>query len=330
MYRDFYRMSGQEKSGLFLLSCIRKKLQAAGFAGAFVCRKYYLTNGKGGIMQITGSIKEVRECIGAWRKQGLSVGLVPTMGFLHEGHESLILRAVEENDRVVVSDFVNPIQFGVNEDLSTYPRDIEKDKRLCEKAGADLIFHPQPDEMYASDFSTYVEAKEVSAGLCGKSRPTHFRGVCTVVCKLFHIVTPDRAYFGQKDAQQLAVIRRMVRDLNMNIEIVGCPIIREEDGLAKSSRNTYLSEEERKAALVLSKAIFHGEARMKQGERDAGIILDEMKEMIEAEPMAKIDYVEMVDADSIETIEKAEGRVLVAMAVFIGTTRLIDNFIMEV
>ncbi len=281
-------------------------------------------------MEITGSIEEVRKYVSEWRKQGVSVGLVPTMGYLHEGHESLIVKAVAENDRVVVSDFVNPIQFGVNEDLSTYPRDIDKDKALCENAGADLIFHPEPCEMYAPDFSTYVEAQGVSAGLCGKSRPTHFRGVCTVVCKLFNIVTPDRAYFGQKDAQQLAVIRRMVRDLNMNIEIVGCPIIREEDGLAKSSRNTYLNEEERKAALVLSKAIFHGESRMKQGEKDAGVILGEMKALIEAEPLAKIDYVEMVDADSIETIEKAEGRVLVAMAVYIGTTRLIDNFIMEV
>lgn len=281
-------------------------------------------------MEITGSIEEVRKRVSEWRQQGLSVGLVPTMGYLHEGHESLIVKAVAENDRVVVSDFVNPIQFGANEDLSTYPRDIEKDKALCENAGADLIFHPESCEMYAPDFSTYVESQGVSAGLCGKSRPTHFRGVCTVVCKLFNIVTPDRAYFGQKDAQQLAVIRRMVRDLNMHIEIIGCPIIREEDGLAKSSRNTYLDEEERKAALVLSKAIFHGESRMKQGEKDAGVILREMTELIEAEPLAKIDYVEMVDADSIETIEKAEGRVLVAMAVYIGTTRLIDNFIMEV
>lgn len=281
-------------------------------------------------MEITGSIAEVRNTVREWRRQGLSVGLVPTMGFLHEGHESLIVKAAEENDRVVVSDFVNPIQFGVNEDLSTYPRDIEKDKKLCEKAGADLIFHPQPEEMYAEDFSTYVETQKASAGLCGKSRPAHFRGVCTVVCKLFHIVTPDRAYFGQKDAQQMAVIRRMVRDLNMDIEIVGCPIIREADGLAKSSRNTYLNAEERRAALVLSRAIFHGEEKIKQGERKAEIIVREMKEMIEAEPLARIDYVEMVDADSIEPMERAEGRVLVAMAVYIGTTRLIDNFIVEI
>ena len=183
--------------------------------------------------------------------------------------------------------------------------------------------------MYAPDFSTYVEMQEVSEGLCGKTRPTHFRGVCTVVCKLFHIVMPDRAYFGQKDAQQLAVIRRMVRDLDMDIQIVGCPIIREPDGLAKSSRNTYLNEEERKAALVLSKAVFHGQDMMEKGERDAGTILSSMKKLIEAEPLAKIDYVEMVDADTIAPLAKAQGRVLTAMAVYIGSTRLIDNFIME-
>ncbi len=281
-------------------------------------------------MEITGKIDEVRRKVKEWRKQGLSVGLVPTMGFLHEGHKSLIVRAAAENDRVVVSDFVNPIQFGVNEDLATYPRDIEADKKLCEEAGAALIFHPEVEEMYAPDFSTYVEMQKVSEGLCGKTRPTHFRGVCTVVCKLFHIVMPDRAYFGQKDAQQLAVIRRMVRDLNMDIQIVACPIVREEDGLAKSSRNTYLNEEERKAALVLSKAVFLGEEMMQDGERDAETILKAMRQMIEAEPLAKMDYVEMVDADTIEPLVRAEGRVLTAMAVYIGTTRLIDNFIMEV
>ncbi|MDE7332289.1 MAG: pantoate--beta-alanine ligase [Lachnospiraceae bacterium] len=281
-------------------------------------------------MEITGLIDEVRKQVKEWRRQGLTVGLVPTMGYLHEGHKSLIDRAVAENDRVVVSDFVNPIQFGVNEDLDAYPRDIEADKRLCRQAGADLIFHPEPEEMYAPDFSTYVEMQKVSEGLCGKTRPTHFKGVCTVVCKLFHIVMPDRAYFGQKDAQQLAVIRRMVRDLDMDIQIVGCPIIREADGLAKSSRNTYLNEEERRAALVLSRAVFHGEEMMKNGERDADTILSQMRKIIEAEPLARIDYVEMTDADSIKPLARAQGRVLTAMAVYIGTTRLIDNFIMEV
>ena len=280
-------------------------------------------------MEITGAIEEVRRQVKEWRKQGLSVGLVPTMGYLHEGHKSLIVKAAAENDKVVVSDFVNPIQFGVNEDLDAYPRDIEADKKVCEEAAADLIFHPEVTEMYAPDFSTYVEMSKVSEGLCGKTRPTHFRGVCTVVSKLFHIVMPDRAYFGQKDAQQLAVIRRMVRDLNMDIQIVDCPIVREADGLAKSSRNTYLNEAERRAALVLSKAVFHGEDLMKKGERDAETILTAMREIIEKEPMAKIDYVEMVDADTIEPLAKAEGRVLTAMAVYIGKTRLIDNFIAE-
>ncbi len=295
----------------------------------FLCLKPNKKPTERSIMKITGSIREVRELVKEWKRQGLSVGLVPTMGYLHEGHKSLIDRAVAENDRVVVSDFVNPIQFGANEDLADYPRDIEADKRLCEAAGADLIFHPAPEEMYAPDFSTYVEMQQVSERLCGKSRPTHFRGVCTVVCKLFHIVNPDQAYFGQKDAQQLAVIRRMVRDLDLDIRIVGCPIVREADGLAKSSRNTYLNEEERKAALVLSKAIFHGEALAKGGERRPDVIADEMAKIIKAEPMARIDYVELVDADTICPLQKMQGRVLAAIAVFIGKTRLIDNFILE-
>ena len=223
-------------------------------------------------MQIAYTVKEVREQVKAWRKEGLSVGLVPTMGYLHEGHASLIKKAVEDNDRVVTSIFVNPTQFAPTEDLEAYPRDMEKDSKLCETLGVDLIFHPEPEEMYAPDFCTWVDMDVLSKTLCGKSRPIHFRGVCTVVSKLFHIVTPDRAYFGQKDAQQLAIIRRMVRDLNMDIEIVGCPIVREEDGLAKSSRNTYLNEEERKAALILSQSIFLGQKMVQEGETDAAKI----------------------------------------------------------
>ena len=203
-------------------------------------------------MQVTKTVKETREIVKAWKKEGLTVGLVPTMGFLHEGHASLIKRAREENDRVVVSVFVNPTQFGPNEDLEAYPRDFERDSTLCESIGADLIFHPEPEDMYDSPCA-YVSIEKLSDNLCGKTRPIHFRGVCTVVSKLFNIVSPDRAYFGQKDAQQLAIIKKMVKDLNFDIEIVGCPIIREEDGLAKSSRNTYLNTEERKAALCLSK-----------------------------------------------------------------------------
>lgn len=280
-------------------------------------------------MILARTVKEVKDQVREWKKQGFSVGLVPTMGYLHEGHQSLVKRAVAENDKVVVSVFVNPIQFAPNEDLETYPRDLEADCALCESTGAAMVFHPEPSEMYGDDFTTFVDMTGVTKELCGKSRPTHFRGVCTVVNKLFNIVTPDKAYFGQKDAQQLAVIRRMVRNLNMNLEVVGCPIIREADGLAKSSRNTYLSAEERKAALVLSKAIFLGEKMIKDGERDGDKVLSAMTELIESEPLAKIDYVEMVKWDSIEIHHQIDGPVLTAIAVYIGKTRLIDNFITE-
>ena len=280
-------------------------------------------------MKIVKTVVEVRGIVKAWKKEGLSVGLVPTMGFLHEGHQSLIERAVKENDRVVVSDFVNPTQFGPGEDLESYPRDINRDAALCERAGAALIFNPEPAEMYAGDACTFVDMKGLTGELCGKSRPIHFSGVCTVVSKLFNIVAPDKAYFGQKDAQQLAVIRRMVRDLNFDIEIVGCPIVREADGLAKSSRNTYLNDEERKAALVLSQAVKLGQEMAEAGERSAAAIVSAMKAHIEKEPLAKIDYVEAVDAVSIEPISEMKPPVLVAMAVFIGRTRLIDNFFYE-
>lgn len=280
-------------------------------------------------MKIVKTIDEVRQIVGQWKKEGLTVGLVPTMGFLHEGHKSLIDKAVSQNDRVVVSDFVNPTQFGEGEDLDAYPRDIERDAALCEEAGASLIFNPEPSEMYFDDCTTYVNIESLSDELCGKSRPIHFKGVCTVVSKLFNIVKPDRAYFGQKDAQQLAIIKRMVRDLNFDIEIVGCPIVREADGLAKSSRNTYLSEEERKAALILSKAVFLGQELAENGETDAEKIVNKMIELIRSEPMAKIDYIQAVDAISVKPVKTIEGSVLVAMAVYIGKTRLIDNFIVE-
>lgn len=280
-------------------------------------------------MNIVKTIEEVREQIRAWRKEGLTVGLVPTMGYLHEGHQSLIARSVAENDRTVVSDFVNPIQFGPTEDLATYPRDLAHDAALCEKTGADLLFNPEPEEMYAPDFCTYVDMDHLTKGLCGASRPIHFRGVCTVVSKLFHIVQPDRAYFGQKDAQQLAVIRRMVRDLNMPLEIIGCPIIREEDGLAKSSRNTYLSAEERQAALCLSRGLNQGKAAIEAGETDAAKVKAIITAEIEAEPLSRIDYVEIVDWNNLEPVASTEGSILTAIAVYIGKTRLIDNFIIE-
>ncbi len=280
-------------------------------------------------MKISGNIKEVRDIVKEWKQQGLSIGLVPTMGYLHEGHLSLMERAIKENDRVVVSIFVNPMQFGPTEDLASYPRDLDRDAALCEKIGVSMIFHPEPSEMYADDFCSYVDMSGLTEELCGKSRPVHFRGVQTVVSKLFHIVPANRAYFGQKDAQQLAIIRRMVRDLNFDIEIIGCPIIREEDGLAKSSRNTYLNTEERNAALILNKSLTNAKNLIASGERSAKQIKDCIQETIMAEPLAKADYIEVVNFDTIKPLEKLNGNVLVAIAVFIGKTRLIDNFILE-
>ena len=278
-------------------------------------------------MKIVKTIDEVRRQVKEWKSQGLSVGLVPTMGYLHEGHASLIDASHRDNDRTVVSDFVNPMQFGPTEDLESYPRDIERDAALVEEHGGDIIFNPEPSEMYHEGFSSFVDMDVLTKELCGLSRPVHFRGVCTVVSKLFNIVQPDKAYFGKKDAQQLAVIKHMVDDLNMDIEIIGCPIVREEDGLAKSSRNTYLNDKERKAALVLSQAINIGMDMVRNGETECSKITDAMKEHINAEPLAKIDYVEAVDFDTIEPIETINDNTLVAIAVYIGKTRLIDNII---
>ncbi len=279
---------------------------------------------------VTRTPAEVKEVIKDWKKQGYSIGLVPTMGYLHEGHGSLIKRAVEENDKVMVSVFVNPIQFGPNEDLETYPRDFDADLKMIESLGADMVFHPEPSDMYASDFSTTISVAGVSENLCGARRPGHFNGVCTVVTKLFNLSEADRAYFGQKDAQQLAVVRRMVRDLNANIEIIGCPIIREDDGLAKSSRNTYLSSEERKAATVLNKALCAGKQMVEEGEKSALTVKTRIEDIISKEPLAKIDYVEITDWNSIEPVDIIDGSILCAIAVYMGNTRLIDNFIYEV
>lgn len=280
-------------------------------------------------MKIVKTIDEIRNQVKIWRKEGLTVGFVPTMGYLHEGHASLIKKSASQNDKTVVSVFVNPMQFGANEDLDSYPRDIEHDSEVVEQSGGDIIFNPEPDEMYKSGFSSFVDMTVLTQELCGLSRPVHFRGVCTVVNKLFNIVKPDRAYFGQKDAQQLAVIKHMVSDLNIDIEIIGCPIIREENGLAKSSRNTYLSESEKQAALILSRTIFMGMDMVRNGEKDCRKILDSMKKNIESEPLAKIDYVKIVDMDTMQQIEKLDRPALCAMAVYIGKTRLIDNFFTE-
>lgn len=280
-------------------------------------------------MDICYTIKDVRERVNAWKREGLTVGFVPTMGYLHEGHKSLMEAARANNDKVVVSVFVNPMQFGPNEDLESYPRDFENDSALCESVGVDLIFRPEPEEMYADGFCSYVDMNGLTTELCGKSRPIHFRGVQTVVLKFFNIVKPDRAYFGQKDAQQLAVIKRMVKDLNVDTEIVGCPIVREADGLAKSSRNTYLNPDERKAALILSRSLKLGRELIENGETDSKAVIKAITDSINTEPLAKIDYVDVVDFDTITPVDKIGKSVLVAIAVYIGKTRLIDNFIIE-
>lgn len=285
-----------------------------------------MTTENGNGFAVVHTIAEVREQVKAWKAQGLTVGLVPTMGFLHEGHKSLIERAVADNDRVVVSDFVNPVQFGPNEDLEAYPRDLDRDSKLVSGAGANLLFNPSPEEMYYPNRTTAITMATITEELCGKSRPVHFGGVCTVVAKLFNIVTPNRAYFGQKDAQQLLVIKRMVRDLNFDIEIIGCPIIREADGLAKSSRNTYLNPEERAAAPILHKALEAGRALAESGEKSADAIKAKVREVLATEPLADPEYVEVVDLENVHPVATLDQPVLVAIAVRIGKTRLIDNF----
>ncbi len=281
-------------------------------------------------MKICKTIREVKEITADWRKNGYTIGFVPTMGWLHEGHLSLIKNARENNDRVAVSIFVNPMQFGPGEDYENYPRDLNRDSALCEKEGVDLIFAPEVSEMYPQGFCSYVDMNGLTGGLCGKTRPIHFRGVQTVVNKLFNIVTPDNAYFGEKDAQQLAVIKRMALDLNMNVKINGCPIIREEDGLAKSSRNSYLSEEERKAAPIINKAMETGKQMILDGERSSKKIIDAISQIILSVGITKIDYVSIVDALSLEPVDTIESSVLCACAVYMGNSaRLIDNFSVE-
>ena len=275
-------------------------------------------------MEIITTIEDIRSIVKQWKNQGYSIGFVPTMGYLHDGHAALIDQARKNNDKVIVSIFVNPTQFGENEDLNSYPRDINRDKSLCEAHKADIIFAPAPDEMY-HDRKAFVNIVELSDTLCGISRPIHFKGVCTVVAKLFNIIQPTNAYFGEKDAQQLAIIRKMVYDLNFPVHIIGVPIVRESDGLAKSSRNTYLSKEERKAATILYKAIQKGKQTIQRG-ASADSIINTMTEIINTEPLAKIDYISVVDANTMQPVHETTDPVLVAMAVYIGSTRLIDNF----
>jgi len=280
-------------------------------------------------MKTVRTIEELRRIVGLWKKNNASVGFVPTMGFLHEGHESLIRRATEDNDRVVVSIFVNPAQFSPSEDLDRYPRDLEHDLERCKTLGVDLVFCPEVEEVYPAGFQTVVSVNSLSQSLCGKSRPTHFQGVCTVVSKLFVIVDANRAYFGQKDAQQLAIIRRMTRDLNFTVEIVSCPTIRESDGLAKSSRNKYLTTEERKVAPALNQALQLAEEAVEAGARDSTALRQLMEEHLSAVPLIHTDYLEIVDADSLQPVQKLSSSTLIAAAVFLGKTRLIDNRLLE-
>lgn len=264
------------------------------------------------------------------RAAGKRIGFVPTMGYLHDGHLSLIRAARAGSDLVVVSIFVNPTQFGPGEDFNRYPRDLERDKRLAKSAGADVIFHASANEMYPEDFSTYVEETKLSKHLCGLSRPTHFRGVTTVVLKLFNVVLPDVAYFGQKDAQQALIIKRMVRDLDLPVKVEVLPIVRKKDGLAMSSRSEHLTPEQRRQATVLHKALTEAKGLVDSGERKVRRIKERMKGIIESARDARIDYVSIVNRDSLEDIEELRGNVLIALAVFIGETRLIDNLELNV
>lgn len=281
-------------------------------------------------MEIIRHIPRLREKVEEARRLGRSIGFVPTMGFLHEGHLSLLRQARAANDLVVLSIFVNPLQFGAGEDFEAYPRDLERDASLAAATGCEIIFAPSAREMYPGDYATFVEVERLTSGLCGASRPGHFRGVVTVVSKLFNIVTPDRAYFGQKDAQQAVVIRRMAQDLNMSLEIKVLPIVREADGLAMSSRNAYLTQAERKAATVLYRSLGLAEKSIAAGERDADSLKQLIRAAIEAEPLAEIDYLAVVEAENLQELSKIENRVLIALAVRFGQTRLIDNTIVEV
>ncbi|MBQ6496011.1 MAG: pantoate--beta-alanine ligase [Firmicutes bacterium] len=278
-------------------------------------------------MIIAKTIDEARAQIRLWKAEGCTIGLCPTMGYLHEGHLSLMRASKRDNDKTVASVFVNPMQFGPAEDLAKYPRDLERDCALMDDEGVDMVFAPDPSEMYDDDFCSFVDMSVVSEGLCGKSRPVMFRGVCTVLTKLIHIISPDRMYMGKKDAQQLAVVRRMVRDLNFDLEVIGCPTVREEDGLAKSSRNSYLSPEERAAARVLSRALRMAQDAITAGQTSSAAVTAIIKTKLVNEPLADIDYVEIVDGLSMQPVDTLREGDLVAIAVRIGTTRLIDNFI---
>lgn len=283
-------------------------------------------------MLVVRKIKEMQKLADDFRMRGKIIGVVPTMGYLHDGHLSLVKIAREKSDVVVLTIFVNPLQFAPNEDYDRYPRDFERDKKLAENAGVDVIFYPEVKEMYPDNFLTYVEVEKITKVLEGEFRPTHFRGVTTVVAKLFNITKPHIAVFGQKDAQQAVIIKQMVRDLNFDIDIIVAPIVREPDGLAMSSRNTYLSESERKDATVLYQSLKLAEKMIKEGERKSEIVISKMRELISSKPTAKIDYIAVVDPETFEQVEtlKEGNEYLIALAVRIGSTRLIDNTIVKI
>lgn len=280
-------------------------------------------------MLLINKVSEIREHVKNAKKEGKKVGLVPTMGFFHDGHLELMRQARKECDVVIVSIFVNPTQFGPGEDYEDYPRDIERDMQLAEEVGVDVIFNPSVEEMYPDGFSTYVEVKGITGKLCGRSRPGHFKGVATIVTKLFNSVQPDVAFFGQKDAQQVLVIQKMVKELNIDVEIRTVPIVREEDGIAMSSRNLYLNDEERKAARILYRSIQKAQQKVQEGERDVNRLKGAVIDMISSEPLAKIDYVELLTYPELEEKDVLEGKMLLALAVKIGKARLIDNAILE-
>ncbi len=281
-------------------------------------------------MRTISKAAEMRDAVKREKSRAKTVGFVPTMGFLHQGHLSLVRESLKKADVTVVSIFVNPTQFGPKEDFKDYPRDIKRDTEILEKEGVDYLFFPGNEEIYHEEYKTYVEVHDLQDKLCGRSRPGHFRGVCTVVLKLFNIIEPDFAYFGQKDAQQAIILKKMAEDLNLKVKVEALPIVREEDGLALSSRNTYLSQEERPAALILSKSLDEARQMVENGERDADLIKNRMREMIGQEPLARIDYVEIVDMEDLDPVNAIEKKALAALAVFVGKVRLIDNTILRV
>jgi pantoate--beta-alanine ligase len=281
-------------------------------------------------MRIIETIKDLKAIIKSQKTSGKTIGFVPTMGYLHDGHISLAKESLCNNDFTIMSIFVNPTQFGKNEDFGKYPRSLDRDSQMAEQAGVDVIFIPAVIELYPEGYKTYINVEGITEKLCGITRPGHFKGVTTIVNKLFNIVEPNKAYFGQKDAQQAIVIKKMVKDLNMNIEIVICPIVREADGLALSSRNVYLNPEERRSALVLSKSLFYVEDMIKKGEHCKEKIINFIREKIALEKLASVDYISVANAETLDEIEKLEGKILIALAVRFGQTRLIDNVTLEV